>query len=57
MFLTWWQMGGSEAPPTISEVAAWPAALRHDMLLLVREMGDAQAAARRRKVKAGRSAK
>lgn len=52
MFLTWWQMGGSEAPPTISEVAAWPAALRHDMLLLVREMGDAQAAARRRKVKA-----
>ena len=51
MFLTWWQMGGPQAPPTISEVAAWPAALRHDMLLLIREMGDAQGTARARKTK------
>lgn len=51
MFLTWWQMGGPQAPPTISEVLAWPAALRHDMLLLIREMGDAQGTARARKTK------
>lgn len=51
MFLTWWQMGGPQAPPTISEVLAWPAALRHDMLLLIREMGDAQGTARERNKK------
>lgn len=49
MFLTWWQLGGSQSPPTVSEVAAWPAALRHDMLYLIREMGDAQAATRKRR--------
>jgi hypothetical protein len=49
VFTTWWGMGGAQSPPTISEIAAWPAALRHDMLLLMGEMGEAQAAARRRK--------
>lgn len=42
VFLTWYQMGGMQSPPTLSEVAAWPAALRHDILYLIREMGDAR---------------
>lgn len=48
VFLTWYQLGGMKAPPTLTEVLAWPAALRHDVLYLVREMGAAHAAARRR---------
>lgn len=49
MFLTWWQMGGAQSPPTISEVLTWPADLRHDMLHLMQEMGEAQGAARKKR--------
>jgi hypothetical protein len=49
VFLTWWQMGGAQSPPTISEVLTWPADLRHDMLHLMQEMGEAQGAARKKR--------
>ena len=40
IWLTWYQLGGTEAPPTISEIAQWPAALRNDVLYLTRQLGD-----------------
>lgn len=49
LFLTWYQLGGMQSPPSLLEVAAWPAALRHDILFLVRELGDMRAAEGRRK--------
>ncbi len=39
LFLTWHQLGGMERPPSLAEVAAMPATLRHDVLYLLREMG------------------
>lgn len=44
-------MGGQQSPPTLSEVAAWPADLRHDVLYLMREMGRAHTAERTRRGK------
>ena len=53
IWLTWYQLGGTEAPPTISEIAQWPAALRNDVLYLTRQLGDI----RRSKKSAGKGKK
>ena len=39
IFMTWWQLGGMEHPPTITEIAEMPAALRHDLIYLITEFG------------------
>jgi len=46
--MVWYQMGGLEHPPTLTELAAMPAAMHRDILYLLREMGEARAAQRRR---------
>lgn len=39
VFATWWQLGGMQQPPSITEVAEMPAALRHDLIYLLAEFG------------------
>ena len=39
VFVTWYQLGGMEQAPTITEIANMPAALRHDLLYLLSEFG------------------
>jgi len=48
LFLTWVQMGGLEHPPTLTELAAMPAAMHKDILYLLRELGDIRQAQRKR---------
>lgn len=47
VFLTWLAVGGMEHPPGLTEIAEWPADLRHDVLWLLKEYGEAKAAQRR----------
>lgn len=49
IFVTWWQFGGMEHGLSVSEVAAMPAALRHDLLLLLGEMGKIRRSRRKAK--------
>jgi len=42
VFLTWYSLGGLRQPPTLTEIAAMPADLRHDILFLLREYSDAK---------------
>lgn len=39
VFVTWYQLGGMEQAPSITEIANMPAALRHDLLYLLGEFG------------------
>ncbi len=49
VFLTWYQLGGIEHPPTITEIAGWPDALRRDLLYLLSELGRMRRQRRKRK--------
>lgn len=51
VFVTWYQLGGMESAPTITEIAAMPAALRHDLLYLLAEFGRLRKARDRQKEK------
>lgn len=48
LFMTWYQMGGLEHPPTLTELAAMPAAMRSDILYLLRELGSIRRSQRKR---------
>lgn len=43
-----------QSPPTLSEITQWPAALRHDVLYLVRTLGDIRTARGRARGKRGK---
>ena len=57
IWLTWYQLGGTEAPPTISEIAQWPAALRNDVLYLTRQLGDIRRSKKSASKKSGKAGK
>ena len=52
VFVTWYQLGGMESKPTITEIAAMPAALRHDLIYLLSEFGRLRKSRERKKGKA-----
>lgn len=52
VFVTWYQLGGMESKPTITEIADMPAALRHDLIYLLSEFGRLRKSRERRKGKA-----
>lgn len=52
LFVTWWTFGGMEHPPTITEIAAMPAAMRHDLIYLISEFGRLRRLRRKRSGKA-----
>ena len=49
VFVTWYQLGGMESKPTITEIAAMPASLRHDLIYLLAEFGRLRRTRDRRK--------
>ena len=53
VFVTWYQLGGMESHPAITEIAGMPASLRHDLLYLLGEFGRLRRS-RERKAKKGK---